>query len=64
MRANIQEGHMPMSDIIRRAIEIGERKGFVTFDELNEICPATGAAEDIEQVMQALSDAGIRVEED
>ncbi|MGJ4887024.1 RNA polymerase sigma factor region1.1 domain-containing protein [Bradyrhizobium sp. HKCCYLRH3099] len=55
---------MQLSDIIRRAIEIGERKGFVTFDELNEICPATCAPEDIEQVMEALSDAGIRVEED
>ncbi|MGY3451719.1 RNA polymerase sigma factor region1.1 domain-containing protein [Bradyrhizobium sp. USDA 4353] len=56
---------MHISEIIRRAIDIGERKGWITFDELNAICSgSTVAPEDIERVMQALSDAEIRVEED
>jgi len=56
---------MQISDIIRRAIEIGERKGWITFDELNEICPGnTVAPEDIERIIEALSDAGIRLEEE
>ena len=56
---------MPRSDVVRKAIELGRDKGFVTFDELNELCPsATTASEDIEDVMAALSDAGIDVIED
>ncbi|WP_316191745.1 MULTISPECIES: RNA polymerase sigma factor region1.1 domain-containing protein [unclassified Bradyrhizobium] len=46
---------MHLSDIIRRAIEIGERKGWITFDELNEICPGSEVeSEDIERLMEAL----------
>ena len=30
---------MPRGDIIRKAIELSHDKGFVTFDELNEIWP-------------------------
>jgi Sigma-70 factor, region 1.1 len=53
---------MPRSDIIRKAIELGRQKGFVTFDELNELLPSTTTApEDIEAVMAALSDEGINV---
>ncbi|WP_315719491.1 MULTISPECIES: RNA polymerase sigma factor region1.1 domain-containing protein [unclassified Bradyrhizobium] len=56
---------MQMSDIIRHAIEIGERKGWITFDELNALCPgSTVEPEDIERLMEALSDAGIRLEEE
>ena len=56
---------MHISDIIRRAIEIGERKGWISFDELNQICDgSTVESEDIERIMHALSDAGIRLEED
>jgi RNA polymerase primary sigma factor len=51
-------------DVIRNAIELGRQKGFVTFDELNELLPATTTApEDIEAVMAALSDEGINVVE-
>ena len=31
---------MKLSEIIRAAIEIGRRNGFVTFDQLNELMPA------------------------
>ncbi|WP_315776687.1 MULTISPECIES: RNA polymerase sigma factor region1.1 domain-containing protein [unclassified Bradyrhizobium] len=56
---------MQISDVIRHAIEIGERKGWITFDELNALCPGkTVDPEGIERIMQALSDAGIRLEED
>ncbi|MGJ5048616.1 RNA polymerase sigma factor region1.1 domain-containing protein [Bradyrhizobium oligotrophicum] len=56
---------MQISHIIRQAIAIGERKGWITFDELNALCPAnTVDPEDIERIMRALSDAGIRLEED
>jgi RNA polymerase primary sigma factor len=47
-------------DIIRKAIELGRQHGFVTFDQLDELLPSpTTASEDIEAVMEALSDEGI-----
>ncbi|GLH77839.1 hypothetical protein SSBR45G_27470 [Bradyrhizobium sp. SSBR45G] len=56
---------MQVSEIIRRAIEIGEQKGWITFDELNAICPGSKVqSEDIERIMEALSDAEIRIEEE
>jgi RNA polymerase primary sigma factor len=56
------EREMARIDTIRKAIELGRDKGFVTFDELNELLPsATTAPEDIEAVMAALSDEGIKV---
>ena len=48
------------NDIVRKAIELGRLRGFVTFDELNEVLPSTTTApKDIEAVMEALSDEGI-----
>ena len=55
---------MPGSDVVRKAIELGRQKGFLTFGELNELLPSTTAPEDIEAVMTALSDEGIHVIED
>jgi sigma-70-like protein len=56
---------MNLPEIIRAAIEIGHRTGFVTFDQLNELVPsATSAPEDIEALMQALSDEGIDIRDD
>ena len=56
---------MPRSDIVRKAIELGRDKGFVTFDELNELLPSTTTSpEYIEAVITALSDEGINVIED
>ena len=61
---------MPRSDMIRKAIALGRDRGFVTFDELNELLlnelsPATTiASEDIEAILGVLSDEGINVIED
>jgi Sigma-70 factor, region 1.1 len=53
---------MKLSEIIREAIEVGRRDGFATFDLLNEWLPAASTEpEDIEALMQALSDEGIDV---
>lgn len=48
--------------VIQKVIELGRLKGFVTFDQLSELLPsATTEPEDIEAVMEALSDEGINV---
>jgi hypothetical protein len=52
--------------IIRAAIEIGERSGFVTFDQINELLPSDqdlARPEDIEALLEALSAQGINVTE-
>ena len=55
---------MRHDEIIRKAIELGRMSGFVTFDQLNELCPSTTSTpEDIEAIMEALSDEGINVVE-
>jgi hypothetical protein len=56
---------MRVEDIIRKAIEIGERNGSITFEQLNAICdPKEIASEDIERVVNALSEADIHIEEE
>jgi hypothetical protein len=55
---------MDLSAIIRRAIEIGERHGFITFDQINELVPSSAdrfEPEAIEALFDALSDRGIDV---
>jgi RNA polymerase primary sigma factor len=53
---------MPRSDVVRKAIELARRNGFVTFGELDAIWPsAMTEPEDIEAVLTALSDEGINV---
>ena len=32
---------MDLSAIIRRAIEIGDQHGFITFDQINELLPSS-----------------------
>ena len=56
---------MSLQDIIRRAIEIGERNGRITFDELNELCDGRVLdPKDIDRILNALSEAGIWIEGD
>jgi hypothetical protein len=56
---------MRVPEIIRRAIEIGERNGKITFDELNQLCDSRVLdPRDIERVLNALSEAGIWIEGD
>jgi RNA polymerase primary sigma factor len=57
---------MDLSAIIRRAVEIGDQHGFITFDQLNELMPSSVykfEPEAIEAVFNALSDRGIDVRE-
>ena len=55
---------MGRQDAIRMALELGRQTGFVTFDQLNDLLPSTTMTpEDIEAVMQAISDEGINLVE-
>ena len=57
---------MDLSAIIRRAIEIGDRHGFITFDQINELVPSSAhrfEPEAIEALLDALSARGIDVRE-
>jgi hypothetical protein len=52
--------------IIRAAIEIGDRSGFITFDQLNELTLSYAdrvEPEDIEVLLEALSARGINLTE-
>jgi hypothetical protein len=60
-----QEYQMEMSDIVRTAIKIGLRNGFVTVSQLNELLAEAGTEpEDIEALFMALSEQRIEVRED
>jgi len=57
---------MDLSAIIRRAIEIGDRHGFITFDQIDELVPSSAdrlESEAIEALFDALSAPGIDVRE-
>jgi hypothetical protein len=57
---------MDLSAIIRRAVEIGDQHGFITFDQINELLPSSAhrlEPEAIESLLNALSDRGIDVRE-
>jgi len=55
---------MDLSAIIKRAIEIGGQHGFITFDQLDELLPSSvDRPEEIESLLNALSDQGIDVRE-
>lgn len=56
---------MNVAQVIRRAIEIGERDGKITFTELNRLCDSRELdPQDIERIFNALSEAGIWIEGD
>ena len=57
---------MDWQAIIRRAVEIGDRHGFITFDQINELMPASIdrlEPELIEALLETLSAHGINVTE-
>jgi ClpX C4-type zinc finger/Sigma-70 factor, region 1.1 len=60
----VEDREMELQKIIQAAIEIGNRTGFITFDQINELCPAESEPEDIETLMAALRDEGIQVTDD
>jgi Sigma-70 factor, region 1.1 len=52
------------SEVIRTAIELGRRNGFVTFDQLNALIDGSRSEpEDVEDLMEALRDNGINLRE-
>jgi Sigma-70 factor, region 1.1 len=56
---------MDVPEIIRQAIEIGERNGKITFDELNKLCDNRALdPKTIEHILNSLSEAGIWIEGD
>jgi hypothetical protein len=57
---------MNLSAIIRRAIEIDDQQGFITFDQIDELVPSSAhrlEPEIIEALFEALSARGIHVRE-
>ena len=57
---------MDLSAIIRRAMEIGDQHGFITFDQIDELVPSSAdrlETEVIEALFKALNDRGIDVRE-
>jgi hypothetical protein len=57
---------MDLSAIIRRAVEIGDQHGFITFGQLDELLPTSAdrlKPEIVEALLNALSDRGIDVRE-
>jgi len=56
---------MSVPEIIQRAIEIGQRDGKITFEELNELCDSRVLdPKDIDRILSVLSEAGIWIEGD
>lgn len=52
--------------IIRRAVEIGDQNGFITFDQINELIPPSAhrlEPKAVEALLDALSAHGINVRE-
>jgi hypothetical protein len=54
---------MELQEMIRKAIEIGQRTGFITFDELNEISPEERSPDDVGTLLEALNAEGIQLTE-
>jgi hypothetical protein len=52
------------AEIIRRAIEIGNPTGTLTFAQLNDLVQSDLEAEDIEALFSALSEKGIQMVEE
>jgi hypothetical protein len=56
---------MTLAELIRRAIEVAEPTGTITFDQLNKLAPSYQIEpEDIEALLSALSDADIQLVEE
>ncbi|KJC33613.1 sigma-70 factor, region 1 [Bradyrhizobium sp. LTSP885] len=52
---------MDWSELVRKAVELGGKTCFVTFDQINDLIdqPAEVDPKDIEALIMALSDRGI-----
>src|SRR5215475_9460793 len=63
-----QDAPSPLLDLsdaaVKKMIKQAKKRGFVTFDQLNEVLPSdTTSPEQIEDIMSMLSDMGINVTE-
>src|ERR671934_1538202 len=63
-----QDAPSPLLDLsdaaVKKMIKQAKKRGFVTFDQLNEVLPSdTTSPEQIEDIMSMLSDMGINVSE-
>lgn len=54
---------MDWSEAVRKASILVEEHGHITFDQLNELLPATVAPQDIERLMDELSAKGVQIVE-
>jgi hypothetical protein len=52
-----------VTEIIRKAIALGERNGRISFEELDQLCGNAIQSEELERILFALSEAGVRLEE-
>jgi sigma-70-like protein len=55
---------MDWSEVVRKAVILAEKSGYLTFDQLNELIPSSIAPEDIEAIMTDLSNQGIWIAEE
>ena len=55
---------MDWSETVRKAAILAQKRGYITFDELNQIVPHNLQSEDIEGLMTALSNNEIWVGEE
>jgi len=56
---------MDWSEVVRQAVILAEKTGYVTFDQLSELMPSTEAEpEDIEALLKTLSDRDIWIAEE
>ena len=55
---------MDLQKIIKAAHEISARTGFITFDQLNELCPKQLSSDDVGALFKALNREGIQLKED
>jgi hypothetical protein len=54
---------MKLAEVIRKAVELGDRNGTLTFDQLNELVPSGLEPEDIEMLFSALGAKDIQIVE-
>ncbi|MCP3386732.1 MULTISPECIES: RNA polymerase sigma factor region1.1 domain-containing protein [unclassified Bradyrhizobium] len=56
---------MDWSEVVRKAVILAEKTGYVTFDQLNELLPSAKVEpKDIEAILTALSERGIWIAEE
>jgi hypothetical protein len=56
----LQESGMDWSEVVRKAIILGEAQGYITFNQLDDLVPADKVQpEEIEALLATLQDRGI-----